>query len=68
MSDELATAYDALGCLVLGIDQQAKVDSINRFGLTLLGYDDQAQVVGQPLRTLLPEGDSQSGRIVGDHQ
>ena len=64
MSDELATAYDALGCLVLGIDRQAKVGFINRFGLALLGYDDPAQIVGQPLHVLLPQGDSQTAELL----
>ena len=66
MSDELVEtrAYDALDCLVIGIDQQARIAFINRFAVELLGYDDPRQLVGQPLNALLPKGETQSAELL----
>lgn len=56
--------YDALGCLVIRLDRHANIWFMNRFALTLLGYERQGQVFGKPLRDILPIADASSVELV----
>ena len=55
------------GLILLYLDRQWRIQFINPFGVQLLGYGDAAQLVGRPLRELVPPGerrewlDSQQG-------
>ena len=52
--------YDALGCLVIRLDRHANIWFMNRFALTLLGYERLGQIFGKPLQAILPIEDAKS--------
>ena len=56
--------YDALGCLVIQLDQQANIRFMNRFTLALLGYQNLEQIAAKPLSSVLPDDDTQSDKLL----
>src|SRR5664279_3923953 len=56
--------YDALGCLVIRLDPQANIWFMNRFALTLLGYERLSQIFGKPLQAVLPNDDAKSTELL----
>lgn len=58
-----STFYNALGCLVMRLDQNLHIRFVNRAGLKILGYQGLNQLFGKPLATLLPGGDASCGEL-----
>ena len=56
--------YDALACLVVRLDRQANIGFMNRFALTLLGYESLDQVSGRPLQAMLPGEEATSAELL----
>ena len=56
--------YDALDCLVIQLDRHAHIRFMNRFTLALLGYESLAQIAEKPLNTVLPDDETQNGKLL----
>lgn len=51
---ERETIIDSIREGIVAIDREAKVTVVNRQAIEILGKDSEAQVIGQPIRNVLP--------------
>ena len=51
---ERETIIDSIREGIVAIDREAKVTVVNRQAIDILGKDSEAQVIGQPIRNILP--------------
>ena len=51
---ERETIIDSIREGIVAIDREAKVTVVNRQAIDILGKDSEAQVIGQPIRNVLP--------------
>lgn len=47
--------FDEMAFVLLRLDRELKIRSINQAGLTFLGYQKHEQLIGQPLKMLVPK-------------
>ena len=56
--------YETLGCVVIRLDRHANIWYMNRFALSLLGYERQGQLFGKPFHSVLPGDDVKSAELL----